>query len=127
MFSSMTMASSTTKPTAIVMPMSDRLSSENPSRYIMPNVPTKASGTVTLGMMVAQRLRRNRKITSTTRAIDSIKGELHVVDTDARMVWVRSTIVCEHGWSAEYRLPGLGKAPALTRSTVAMTLAPGCL
>ena len=39
-----------------------------------PNVPTIESGTATLGMMVAERLRRNRKITMTTRPTVSISS-----------------------------------------------------
>ena len=44
---------------------------------------------VMAGMMVAQKLRRNTKITITTSAIVSIKVNCTSV-TDARMVWVRS-------------------------------------
>jgi hypothetical protein len=39
-FSSTTMASSTTKPVATVSAISDRLLSEKPSRYITPKVPS---------------------------------------------------------------------------------------
>ena len=53
MFSIITMASSTTKPVEIVSAIRERLSSEYPSRYITPKVPTIESGTATLGMMVA--------------------------------------------------------------------------
>ena len=67
MFSIITIASSTTKPTAIVRPMSDRLSRLYPSAYITPKVATSESGTTTLGITVAQKLRRNRKMTITTR------------------------------------------------------------
>ena len=44
------------------------------------NVPTIDSGTARLGMIVAERLRRNRKITSTTRRDGEQQRELHVVD-----------------------------------------------
>ena len=44
------MASSTTKPVAMVSAMRDRLSRLNPSRYMTPKVPTRDSGTDTLGM-----------------------------------------------------------------------------
>jgi len=60
MFSITTIASSTTKPVAIVSAISVRLLIENPTRYITPNVPTSDSGTATLGMSVAGTLRRNR-------------------------------------------------------------------
>ena len=55
MFSIMTIASSTTKPVAMVSAISDRLLRLKPSRYITPNVPTSDSGTDRLGMMVAAR------------------------------------------------------------------------
>ena len=75
-------------------------------------------------MMVAQTLRRNRKITITTRPIDSIRVNCTSC-TDARMVSVRSTITLtciDGGIDAS----SAGSA-ALMRSTVSMTLAPGCL
>jgi hypothetical protein len=53
MFSTITIASSTTNPVEMVSAISDRLSSENPSAYIAAKVPTSESGTATLGMMVA--------------------------------------------------------------------------
>ena len=53
-------------------------------------MPTSASGTVTLGMTVAQKLRRNRKITITTSAIVRISVNC-TSWTDARIVVVRST------------------------------------
>ena len=55
MFSIITIASSTTKPVAIVIAISDRLLRLNPARYITPNVPTSDSGTDRLGMIVAGR------------------------------------------------------------------------
>jgi len=56
MFSSITMASSTTKPTAIVSAINDKLSqriAERPPSSA--HAPSSASGTVTVGMMVAQK------------------------------------------------------------------------
>ena len=67
MFSSTTMASSTTKPTARVSAISDRLSRLYPSRYITANVPTMDIGSARLGIAVARMFRRKRKITITTR------------------------------------------------------------
>ena len=49
MFSIITMASSTTKPVAIVSAISDRLSRLKPSWYIAASVPTSDSGTDRLG------------------------------------------------------------------------------
>ncbi len=61
MFSTTTMASSTTKPTAMVSAISDRLSREKFIRYIAANEPASASGTVTLGMSVAQQIAQEQK------------------------------------------------------------------
>ncbi|CAH0291699.1 hypothetical protein SRABI106_03529 [Rahnella aquatilis] len=71
MFSTTTMASSITKPVAMVSAISERLLRLKPHRYITPKVPTSESGTATLGISVAATLRRNRKVTITTSAIDS--------------------------------------------------------
>ena len=68
MFSIITMASSTTKPVATTSAIRVRLLTEKPARYMTPKVPTSDSGTATLGMIVAGRLRRKRKITITTSA-----------------------------------------------------------
>src|SRR2546425_631710 len=89
MFSIITIASSTTKPVEMVSAMRDRLSRLKPSRYITPNVPTSDSGTATLGMMVALRLRRKRNSTITTSATVSISSNF-TSRTEARIVVVRS-------------------------------------
>ncbi len=68
MFSSITIASSTTKPTHKVSAISDRLSRLYPMRYITEKVPMMDMGSARFGMSVADRLRRNRKITITTSA-----------------------------------------------------------
>ncbi len=124
MFSSITMASSTTKPTAMVSAISERLSRLYPTRYITATVPSRASGTVALGISVAGTLRRKMKITSTTSAMVSI-SVISTSCTEARIVCVRSTSVltCTVGGIAASRR---GNA-FLIRSTVSMTLAPGCL
>ena len=88
----MTMASSTTKPVAMVRAIRVRLLMEKPARYMTPNVPTSDSGTATLGMIVAGTLRRNRKITMTTRATDSNSSNCTSC-TEARMVVVRSVSI----------------------------------
>ena len=67
MFSTMTTASSTTKPTARVSAMSDTLSRLKPARYIAANVPMMETGKASAGMIVADNRRTNRKMTSTTR------------------------------------------------------------
>ena len=87
--STMTMASSTTKPTAIDMAISDRLSMLKPTANITPAVPSSDSGITTLGMSVARTLRRKRKMTPTTRKM-VIRRLISTSLTEARMVWVRS-------------------------------------
>ncbi|MNE30347.1 hypothetical protein D3C80_1238570 [compost metagenome] len=60
MFSSTTMASSTTRPVARISAISDRLLSEKPHRYMTAKVPTSDTGTARLGISEARRLPRNR-------------------------------------------------------------------
>ena len=67
MFSIITMASSTTKPTEIASAMSDRLSIENPASHMPAQVPASASGTETPAAMVGVSLRRNTNTTTMTR------------------------------------------------------------
>ena len=122
MFSIMTMASSTTKPVAMVSDISDRLSSEYPSRYMTAMVPTSDSGTDRLGITVAGRLRRNTKITPTTSATDSSSSN-STSFTEARMVTVRSVSgVMAMPDGMDCRSCGRMR---LIASTTAMTLAPG--
>ena len=66
MFSSMTMASSTTKPIASTRASSVNVLMLKPAIAIIAKVPIKAAGMVTNGMMDARRVRRNTKITSAT-------------------------------------------------------------
>ena len=73
MFSSMTMASSTTKPTDRVSASRDRLSRLKPSAYMTAKVPTTEIGKAKAGITVAEALRRNSRITSTTRQPASIR------------------------------------------------------
>ncbi|MNT84659.1 hypothetical protein D3C72_2247000 [compost metagenome] len=73
MFSSMTIASSTTKPVASVRAIRVKLSRLKPSMAITPKVPTIEIGKAMLGMIVAERLRRNRKITMMTRPMVSTR------------------------------------------------------
>ncbi|MCY1529078.1 hypothetical protein D9M68_642060 [compost metagenome] len=71
MFSSTTIASSTTRPMASTMASRVSVLIEKPNRYISAQAPTSDTGMVTMGMMLARRLRRKKKITSTTRAMAS--------------------------------------------------------
>ena len=124
MFSTTTMASSTTKPTAMVSAISDRLSRLKLSRYIAAHEPSSASGTVMLGISVAQKLRRNSRMTITTRAMVSPSVN-STSATEARMVVVRSRMVLT-SIAGGMRAVSCGSC-ALIWSTVSMTLAPGCL
>ena len=123
MFSIITIASSTTKPVEIVSAISDRLFRLNPRSTMTPNVPTSESGTATAGMAVAERVRRNRKITITTSATASISSNWTSA-TELRMVTVRSvsTATCTADGSDAC---SWGKS-RLMRSTTSITLAPGC-
>ena len=89
MFSTITMASSTTKPVAMVRAINVRLLTEKPARYITPKVPISDSGTTTLGMIVAGMLRRNTNVTITTSATAKTSS-CCTSRTEARMVSVRS-------------------------------------
>src|ERR1700693_2073210 len=87
-----------------------------------PNVPINERGTATLGMMVAERFRRKRKITITTKPTVSINSN-STSCTEARIVVVRSVrtitftdagkLLCKSG------------SNFFTRSTTWMMLAPG--
>ena len=122
MFSSMTMASSTTKPTDSVSAMSERLSRLYPSRYITANVPDDGQGRARLGMMVAERFRRNRKITRTTRAMASSSVNW--------TSWTESRIDCDRSYrmsretAAGIWARNAGKRP-LIASTTSTVFVPG--
>ena len=62
MFSSMTIASSTTNPTDSVIAISDRLSIEKPHRYITANVPTSERGSARLGISVPEGTLRSSRM-----------------------------------------------------------------
>ena len=122
MFSIITIESSTTKPVAIVSAIRVRLLILKPHRYITPKVPISDNGTAMLGMMVAGRLRRNKKITSTTNTIE-ISSSISTSRTEARMVRVRSVSVVT---SIAAGNPEVScGSNALTRSTVSIAFAPG--
>src|ERR1700687_4570851 len=80
-------------------------------------------GTAMLGIMVAQALRRNRKITMTTSAtVNNIVNSISW--TDARIVVVRLKFVSSATVGGmEARNSG---SKAMMRSTVSIMLAPGC-
>jgi hypothetical protein len=123
MFSSITIASSTTKPTAMVSAISDRLSGCSPAGTSPPAVPSSASGTVMLGITVAGTLRRNTKMTITTSAMVSISVN-STSASEARMFCVRSASTLTLTAAGIELQAGQG---GRMRSTVSITLAPGCL
>ena len=92
MFSIMTIASSTTKPVAIVSAISERLLRLKCARYMTPKVPTSDNGTDKAGITVAGTLRRNRKITITTSAMANANSNC-TSRIDARIVVVRSVSI----------------------------------
>jgi hypothetical protein len=67
MFSIITIASSTRKPTESVFAIIDNVSIEKSSSFMTPKLPSNDSGTATLGMIVAETLRRNMTMTRITR------------------------------------------------------------
>src|SRR6201747_2959279 len=118
------MASSTTKPTAMVSAIKDRLSRLKLGTYIIATVPNSASGTVTPGMIVAQAVRKNRKITSTTSTM-VIPSVISTSRTEALMVVVRlATVSTLMEGGTEARACGSNSS---TRFTASITFAPGCL
>src|SRR5471032_3159878 len=92
-FSSTTMASSTTKPVATVSAISDRLFRLKPSRYITPKVPSSDTTVATAGTKVARRLRRKALTTSTTRMMEMI-SVTSISCSDERIELVRSVATC---------------------------------
>ena len=121
-FSSTTMASSTTKPVATVSAIKERLFRQKPSMYITPKVPSSETMVATAGMMVARTLRRKALTTSTTSTMDRIKVN-SISCSEERMELVLSDATCS------LMSPGSCAcscgSSARTPSTVAMTLAPG--
>src|SRR6478672_2430854 len=104
MFSSMTIASSTTKPTERVNASSVILLMEKPKAYIAAHVPISDTGTASAGMRVAETLRRNRNITMMTR-LTAIARVSCTSATEARTEIERSINTCmliDGGTNARY-------------------------
>ena len=80
MFSSMTMASSTTSPIASTMASRVSVLMLNPKTNMIAKAPISDTGMVTSGISVARSERRKKKITSTTSTIAS------------RIVWKTASI-----------------------------------
>ena len=66
MFSSMTIASSTTRPTASTSARSVSVLIEKPNSHMKVKAPISDTGIVTIGTRVARKLRRKTKMTRTT-------------------------------------------------------------
>ncbi len=123
-FSITTIASSTTNPLAIASAIRDKLSSENPHRYITVHVPISETGTATAGTNVAGTLRRKRNTTRITSATE-ISSVSSISVTDARIVSVRSRIVNR---CSPFGIVACNAGiAALIASTVVIIFAPGCL
>ena len=97
MFSSTTIESSTTRPIARTMASSVSVFTLNPNAYMIANAPTRETGMVTSGMMVARRFLRNRKITSATSTMAST-----IVVNTARM---DSSMNTEESYITSRRMP----------------------
>ena len=123
-FSSTTMASSTTKPVAMVSAISDRLLRLKPHRYIAAKVPISDTGTATAGISVARPERRNRKTTRITSATE-ITSVCSTSSSEARMVGERSWAICRSTEAGMVRCSSGRRARML--STVSMILASGSL
>ena len=123
-FSTTTMASSTTKPTAIVIAINESVSSVKPATHIAAKLPAMERGTEIPTAIVCARLRRKTSTTPITRRMATssvfIKSRI-----EERMDSVRSVSVLILT-PAGIQRPSSGKS-AFTASTVSITLASGCL
>ena len=121
-FSSTTMASSTTKPVATVSAIRLRLFRLKPSKYMTPKVPSSDTMVATAGMTVARALRKNALTTSTTSAIE-ISSVASISSSDERIELVLSDATCSVTSSGSWACSS--GSMARTASTVAITFAPG--
>ena len=123
-FSSTTMASSTTKPVAMVSAISDRLLRLKPHRYMAAKVPISETGTATAGISVARPERRKRKTTRITSATE-ITSVCSTSSSEARIVGERSWAICR-SMAAGMVCCSSGRRARML-STVWMILASGSL
>ncbi|MNP30515.1 hypothetical protein D3C76_1235900 [compost metagenome] len=91
-FSSTTMASSTTKPVAMVSAISERLFRLKPHRYIAAKEPISDTGTATAGISVARPDRRKMNTTNITSPM-AITSDCSTSASEARMVGERSCAI----------------------------------
>ena len=122
MFSKTTIASSTTKPVAMVKAISVRLFKLKPMRYITTQVPANDNGNATAGMSAVCQRFKNKATTKITNAMDST-NDFWISSKEARTVGERSntTAICT---AAGKPASNMGKMPR-TLSTVSITLPPG--
>ncbi len=122
MFSSITIASSTTKPMERMSAIIDRLSRLKPSTSITANVPRIEKGSASAGMSVAEPLCRKAKMTPTTRS--SVTSIVIWMSPNAwRMLRDRSprTVRCTDGGSWAWN----AGSSARTASVTSIVLVPG--
>ena len=118
----MTIASSTTKPTASVSASSDRLSRLKPSAYIAAKVPMTEISRASAGMTVAETLRRKSRMTRMTSA----PAMTSVTWTSSTALADRDTAVVERRHLDRRRQIRLEtRQDLLDRRTVSIVLAPG--
>ena len=122
MFSSITIASSTTKPIERISAIIERLSSVKLSTCITAKVPKIENGSASAGISVAEPLCRKAKITATTRT--SVISIVHWMSLKAsRMFFERSPRIvrCTDGGSDCWNVG----SSARTASVTSMVLLPG--
>ncbi len=91
-FSTTTMASSTTRPIARIMPNMVSMLIEKPSRCMPMKVPMIDTGTARIGMTVARSDCRNRNTTSTTSTTAS-KKVCTTLSIEFRVNWLVSSTI----------------------------------
>lgn len=74
-FSTTTMASSTRMPMLSTMPNMVSMLTENPEIHMTAKVPSRATGTTSVGISVARKFWRNRNMTRNTRPMASSSVE----------------------------------------------------
>ncbi len=123
MFSSTTIASSTTSPVAIISAINDRLLREKPSRYITEKLPISDTGTAKAGITAARQCPRNSNTTTITRAV-AISSERSASCSVAVITDERSIATCN--WAEAGNTACNPGSSALMSLMVAIMLAFAC-
>jgi len=121
MFSSTTMASSTTRPVARINAINEKLFNEKPYRYITAKVPTRDTGTARVGISEARKLPRNRyttRITSPTAMNKVISASCRVAVITGERSMARLSVTLAGSTACK-----AGNCALICR-TVSMMLAP---